>query len=94
MKTPYLICYDVREEKRLRKTAKIMEGYGKRIQYSIFYCNISTRNLEKLRYELGKILEKEDDLLVIPLCKSCSIKLRTRNPRYQWDDESVSFIVV
>ncbi|EMN95623.1 CRISPR-associated endoribonuclease Cas2-like protein, partial [Leptospira interrogans serovar Medanensis str. UT053] len=36
MKHWRLVSYDIREPKRLRRVAKIMEGFGERIQYSVF----------------------------------------------------------
>ena len=67
----WLVCYDVRHEKQLRKCAKHMEGYGHRIQYSIFRCWLTQRDMEKLRWELTEILETEDEVLLIPLCGQC-----------------------
>jgi CRISPR-associated protein Cas2 len=32
----YLVCYDIRCPKRWRKAYKLIEGYGDRLQYSIF----------------------------------------------------------
>ena len=39
----WLVCYDVRDPKRLRKAAKHMEGYGERMQYSVFRCWLNPR---------------------------------------------------
>ncbi len=68
----HLITYDVRDAKRLRRTAKLLEGYGTRIQYSVFRCRLDSATLEKLHWELNQILDRVDELLVIPLCESCS----------------------
>ncbi|MDY7014378.1 MAG: CRISPR-associated endonuclease Cas2 [Cyanobacteriota bacterium] len=57
----YLVCYDIRSPKRWRKAYKLLEGYGNRLQYSIFRCWLSQRGREKLRWELEKILTAEDD---------------------------------
>ncbi len=51
----WLVCYDVRDEKRLRQCAKHMEGYGHRIQYSMFRCWMTAREVERLRWELTKM---------------------------------------
>lgn len=67
----YLVCYDVRDEKRLRKAAKRLEGYGQRVQYSIFRCHLSRAQAQQLRWELTEDLAPEDDLLMIPLCARC-----------------------
>jgi CRISPR-associated protein Cas2 len=78
----HLITYDVRDSKRLKKVAKKMEAYGTRVQYSVFRCRLDREALEKLHWELTKIMAQEDDLLVIPLCESCSSKV----PRHSSGD--------
>src|SRR6266487_1224823 len=60
----WLVCYDVRDAKRLRKCAKHMEGYGERIQYSIFRCWMSKLELERLRWELTELLESDDEVML------------------------------
>ena len=67
----WLVCYDVRDPKRLRKTAKHMEGYGERMQYSVFRCWLTPRQVQQLRWELTSILDPVDDVLIIPLCSRC-----------------------
>jgi CRISPR-associated protein Cas2 len=37
----YLVAYDIREDRRLRNVACCIEGYGERIQYSVFVCDLS-----------------------------------------------------
>ena len=67
----WLVCYDVHDPARLRKCAKHMEGYGSRIQYSVFRCWMGRREMERLRWELTELLAKDDDVLLIPLCGHC-----------------------
>jgi CRISPR-associated protein Cas2 len=67
----WLVCYDVHDPARLRKCAKHMEGYGERVQYSVFRCWMSKLEVERLRWELTELLESEDDVMLIPLCSSC-----------------------
>jgi CRISPR-associated protein Cas2 len=76
----FLITYDVRDPRRLRRTSKTLLGYGHRIQKSVFRCRISRRQLERLRWELASILEGEDDLLIVELCARCTSKVRVRGP--------------
>lgn len=68
----HLISYDVRDAKRLRRVAKLLEGYGTRVQYSVFRCRLDTVALEKLHWELNQVMTDDDDLLVIPLCDNCA----------------------
>ena len=67
----WLVSYDVRDDKRLRRCARHMEGYGHRVQYSLFRCWLSGREAERLRWELTELLAREDEVLLIPLCPGC-----------------------
>jgi CRISPR-associated protein Cas2 len=93
----WLVCYDVRDEKRLRRTAKHMEGYGERMQYSVFRCWLSPRDLERLRWELTNMLQPEDDVLFIPLCVRCQAGIRATHSatkRPDWPEAPERFKVV
>ena len=43
----WLVCYDVHDPKRMRKVAKLCEGYGERLQYSVFRLWLSPRELQQ-----------------------------------------------
>ncbi len=86
-KSWYLFTYDVRDDKRLRKVAKTLEGYGTRMQYSVFRCYLSPRAMQELRWELAKLIEPEDDLLVIGLCGACIDRIRSLNGSEAWPDD-------
>jgi CRISPR-associated protein Cas2 len=73
----WLICYDVRDPKRLRRTAKLLEGNGERVQYSVFRCWLTPTQLQRLRWELTELLQHEDDVLFIPLCARCVAGMET-----------------
>jgi CRISPR-associated protein Cas2 len=92
----HLISYDVREAKRLRRVAKKLEGYGARVQYSVFRCRLDRETLEKLHWELSELLADEDDLLVIPLCEQCACKVAEHSTGDQssWGDKPKTFQIV
>jgi len=93
----WLVCYDVRDDKRLRRTAKHMEGYGERVQYSVFRCWMTQRDMERLRWELTQMLAAEDDVLIIPLCPRCVQGMRVTHAvskRPDWPTEPVSHRIV
>lgn len=68
----YFISYDICNPRRLRKTAKILEDYGIRIQYSFFECEMRE---EQKNILVNKILEvidlKEDSFIIHPICEKC-----------------------
>jgi CRISPR-associated protein Cas2 len=93
----YLVCYDVREAKRLRRVAKHLEGYGERMQYSIFRCWLGGVQMQRLKWELTELLEPEDDLMFIPLCSRCVAGLEvahSASKRPDWPDSPTSHKIV
>lgn len=68
----WLVCYDIRNAKRLRRVAKTMERYGVRVQKSVFECWLEDQRLAELREAVGKIMDdKEDGLRLYYLCEVC-----------------------
>lgn len=67
----YVISYDISENKIRNKVAKILEGYGKRIQYSVFECDIDENLYVKLYKQLLEqtIDSKTDSIIIYKLCK-------------------------
>lgn len=90
----YLVSYDVRDSKRLRKAAKKLLAYGSRIQYSLFRCRLTQTELEKLNWELNQILEEEDDLLIIEICDRCSAKIRDSAGKVNWKEDVKTFDIL
>lgn len=57
----YLVSYDIGHPKRLRRVARICEGYGTRLQYSVFECALDGLRLEKLKSELWEVIQHDAD---------------------------------
>ena len=90
----HLLAYDVRDDRRLRRTAKILEGYGERLQYSVFRCRLSDRQLERLRWKLSRELQPEDSLLIVPLCAACVSRLQVHGDAYEWPPEPKGHVIL
>lgn len=90
----YLICYDIRDPKRWRRCFRLLNGYGQSLQYSVFRCRLSKRQLERLRWELEKELAPEDSLMIAGLCSACTSKLVARNTKAEWREDEPRFCVV
>jgi CRISPR-associated protein Cas2 len=68
MRNTYLVCYDIRDDKRLRKVFKTMRDFGDHLQYSIFECQFTAIDLAKCRHILGEIIKhNEDQVLFVDL---------------------------
>ena len=57
----YVISYDIPDDKRRKKIADLLEGYGQRVQYSVFECQLNTEKYNDLRRRLRKIVKLEED---------------------------------
>ncbi len=62
-----LVSYDVAQDehgtRRLRKVAKICQGYGRRVQYSVFECLLDPDQWATLRARLIGAIDKNYDSL-------------------------------
>jgi CRISPR-associated protein Cas2 len=61
-----LVAYDIDTtttdgERRLTRVAKICEGYGTRVQYSMFECRLSQTRLARLTTELATAIVRSRD---------------------------------
>lgn len=70
--TLYLVSYDIPEDKRRTKVAKALEGFGTRVQYSVFECWLDEEQLERMRKKVLPLLKKkEDNLRLYRICEAC-----------------------
>ena len=82
MRRCYLVCYDIRNDKRLRGIFKLMKGYGEHWQYSIFFCVLRPIDRVRMQGELEDIMNQHDDqVLIIDLGENQDSAAR---PRLSW----------
>ncbi len=65
MRRRYLVCYDIRDPKRLRETHKVMVGHGDPLQYSVFLCDLSGMERTRLVSRLKKVINEAFDSIAI-----------------------------
>lgn len=65
MKRNYLVGYDISDQKRLAKVAKIMTEFGLRIQYSFFHCFLADGQKNRMKERLTDVIKEGDDQIII-----------------------------
>lgn len=90
----YLVSYDIRDDARLRRVAKLLEGYGQRLQYSVFRCRFSPLEMQRLKWELTRITETEDGWMIVPVCGNCLKHVHIHGGMHNWPEETPSFLVL
>jgi CRISPR-associated protein Cas2 len=64
----FLVTYDVSDDKRRTVIFKTLYAYGDHAQYSVFFCELSSREYAELHGKLRKALhDKEDQILILDL---------------------------
>jgi len=61
MRTTYLVCYDITDDKRLRKVFKVCRNFGDHLQFSVFECDLSASEKIALESSLGDIIDHDED---------------------------------
>jgi CRISPR-associated protein Cas2 len=68
MRTTYLVCYDIADDKRLRRVFKVCRNFGDHLQFSVFECDLNPSEKIELERDLGEIIKhNEDQVLFIAL---------------------------
>lgn len=68
MRTTYLVCYDVADDRRLRKVFKICKNFGDHLQYSVFECALSQQERASLERQLSEAIHHQlDQVLFVSL---------------------------
>lgn len=68
MRNTYLVCYDICDDKRLRKVFKTMRDFGDHLQYSVFECQFTPAELAKCQSALRALIHHaQDQVLFIDL---------------------------
>ncbi|NPV37744.1 hypothetical protein BREVNS_1748 [Brevinematales bacterium NS] len=93
-KRHYLVIYDIRSPKRLRKVAKIAERYGQRVQYSVFELYTTMEVLKQLREEVREVLKEEDYAVYFVLCEKDWQKQQKFGPGHVQNPDELDYRII
>lgn len=68
----YLVIYDVRDDRRLRKVHRLCVAWGHPVQLSMFRVRGTARQIARLEFELSRVMTTEDRLMMVRLCPGCA----------------------
>lgn len=78
LRTLYVVAYDIPDDRRRTRVHKVLSGFGKWTQYSVFECFLSEKERVMLMEKLGRVLKAdEDSVRFYPLCAACVAKVET-----------------
>ncbi|RJQ49828.1 MAG: CRISPR-associated endonuclease Cas2 [Desulfobacteraceae bacterium] len=74
----YVIAYDISSNRRRNRLAKLLKGWGQRVNLSVFECEIEKGKFSELREEVLKIIKKNKDIVIYyPLCLNCLAEVQS-----------------
>ena len=76
----YLVCYDITSDRVRNKIVRTLEGYGRRVQYSVFECDLTEKRYQELYGKLLPIMQGVEaqygNICLYYICKNCIGKKR------------------
>ncbi len=61
----YLVSYDISDPKRLREMNKTMKGFGRRLHYSVFRCDLSPKGKIEMKAAISEVINHIQDRVMI-----------------------------
>ncbi len=60
----FIVAYDIADRYRWRRVLTVVEGYGRRVQLSVFQCRLTPRRRVELAARLEREIRPEEDSVV------------------------------
>lgn len=60
----YLICYDIKNPKRLQKVYRCVQNYALFLQKSVYGIQMTVMQRDELATQLSRLIHKEDDIRI------------------------------
>ena len=61
----YVVAYDISDQKRWRKVFKLMKGYGRSLQLSVFHCRLDGGRRAEMAMALERVIDPTEDHVII-----------------------------
>ncbi len=81
----YLISYDVTEDGARRRVLEALKDYGRRVQFSVFECDLDETALEELKSRIEPEIDVQtDSCRFYRVCEGCAkeVEILGRGDRY------------
>jgi CRISPR-associated protein Cas2 len=91
----YIVTYDIANERRWRRVFKLMHGYGRWLQLSVFQCRLTARRRAELARRLEEVIHDRDDhVLILDLGPADKIDPRVESLGKTFDSVKRAAVVI
>ena len=71
-----VVAYDIADDRRRAQIAKVLEKYGKRVNFSVFECMFTESQYLKVQQLLKKKMKMKEDIMAFyPVCVNCFTRI-------------------
>ena len=90
----YLVAYDIPDDQRRTKVAKILEDFGDRVQYSVFEMELDRpEQLDEMQSRLEGVIDPQaDGIRIYFLCQGCRTKIAILGQGEVYEDKDVYIV--
>ncbi|MXY99539.1 CRISPR-associated endonuclease Cas2 [Candidatus Poribacteria bacterium] len=68
----YVISYDIPDNQRRNRLAKVLKGFGSRVQYSVFEAHLTQSQFEQMKQAVNSVINSDEDAVrYYALCSAC-----------------------
>ncbi len=92
MSNLWVVAYDISDNTVRRKVRDVLGNYGSRVQYSVFECFVTRRELEAARSQVKALLQEDDQVRWYPLCSWCAERVSWQGLGSKGRDEGFSIL--
>lgn len=69
----YVVSYDVANDRRRNRVHRVLTGFGRWVQYSVFECHLTDQQFVMMRSKLMREIKRDDDRVrIYALCRLCA----------------------
>lgn len=61
----YIVTYDIGDNKRWQRVFRLMRGYGRWLQFSVFQCRLNAARRAEMACRLEEVIHGRDDHVLI-----------------------------
>ena len=90
-----IVSYDIIDNKQRTKLAKKLLDFGMRVQYSVFECNLTNKQIEEMKRQALKFVDPEkDSFRIYRLCDQCIKRIESFGIKKGYEEEDENEVIV
>lgn len=88
-----VVSYDIVDNRRRYRLAKVLKNFGHRVQKSVFECDLDDRQFLKMKKQVEKLIDREEDSVrYYFLCGRCQNQVEVSGQGIVREEDAVVIV--